>query len=153
MTTKLEQVKTDRNTWMGLAIFAVSGLIFIVFLSSLSQDEFKDKYYNLQAELKCPTKTYLSESFGDNITCNITYNNKFEIIAKECPINKFIINYNNFTTGRYIDGKIECQAINYNSCPDFLKYCREQGIYCDCERTYNHVVKSQNFTLEEMGLK
>ena len=158
-----------------MVVLAVGVLFTVPFLYVVKQQ--RDSAYNQLANRACQEKQYESQEplHGMMIECHdkitnissggfckglvVVYNtsifSNIQCIEKECVNNPMIYMYNNFTTGRYIDGKIECFA----GCPylenclrlsnkgmEFCKHNWENHWFAGCEHT-------QNFTLEELGIK
>ena len=100
---------------------------------------------------------YSCKKLNDTIACEYSIIDCFVECDKKYTVNTTCYNdiYKNFTTGRYIDGKIECQAPT-DICmvqATFTKCYDAQAKEIDCPFICDEYdVKSQNFTLEEMGV-
>jgi hypothetical protein len=167
---RIDAKDSDIKWWKSLTMFIAFCLFLIVVIASntdIQNYEFKYKYYNLEAQQICPTMQYETTEPYNTVCSVITYKQDYnytlcgnliesQMIPSDSPCiytvheEKYFnctlhnIIKNNFTTGRYIDGKIECFNQNTEWGYVTLKNCMYSiGVIC----------KSQIFTLEEFGLK
>ena len=152
--TKLEDMTEDRNGWALFTVFMLIMLIIalIDFMWKFwDYEELQSEYYNHRAGELCPMMQYETEAgfICINMTAIQAPNGCIVNGLDTCCYNYKITK--NFTTGRYIDGNIQCLAEEV-LCGNICVV----GYLCDDRPKHCNVpfyLKSQNFTLEEFGLK
>jgi hypothetical protein len=174
MTKSKEWNRGFNFGYFAMAIHAIVFIaLYIMFVNSPLQHKY-DKVLNDLAPYKCQSKTYETTSISNTELANCynklcpnlilrMYGLSDEDCRELCTRASTHTTYKSFTTGRYIDGKIECQAepieierslhdkfVCASSCP---LYHPEDVCWANCDQNKTlYWSKSQDFTLEEVGI-
>lgn len=177
MSKKVNYKKAIAYSLIALFTYFGAGYLFLVASDTFGQSDYLqlkqlDSAMQIVANYKCQEQQYETEI---NIPIKVTYNESIysnvTIIAKQTR---------NFTTGIFRDGKIVCLGIDLNSLDcgskefgewyvpmceklknstltqeqikklvNTIDECNNKYKFSDCSKYF----KSQNFTLEEMGIE